>query len=169
MALLAAPEPLARLCVRDLTAFYAGTAQGVSNIDLDIRRGEFVVVAGRHSAGKTTLLRALAGQLPRQSGEIRWNGQVVQNLTGLSDLSGLQDGLLIIDDLSAALDARAERGLWDWLIAHNLTCLAASNRRVAWQRADRIVVLRKGVIEAEGRLAQVLETSDEMRWLWENG
>ena len=35
------------------------------------------MVTGRIGAGKTTLLRALLGLLPQQSGEIRWNDELV--------------------------------------------------------------------------------------------
>ncbi len=35
------------------------------------------MVTGRIGAGKTTLLRALLGLLPRDAGEIRWNGRAV--------------------------------------------------------------------------------------------
>src|SRR5258707_4804201 len=35
------------------------------------------VITGRIGAGKTTLVQALLGLLPRESGETRWNGKVV--------------------------------------------------------------------------------------------
>jgi ATP-binding cassette subfamily B protein len=35
------------------------------------------VITGRIGSGKTTLLRALLGLLPREAGEIRWNGELV--------------------------------------------------------------------------------------------
>jgi ABC-type multidrug transport system fused ATPase/permease subunit len=44
-----------------------------------LKRGEFVVITGRIGAGKTTLLRALQGLLPRQGGEILWNGRPVED------------------------------------------------------------------------------------------
>jgi len=46
-------------------------------VDLDVRRGEFVVVTGRIGSGKTTLLRTLLGLLPPESGTIRWNGRSI--------------------------------------------------------------------------------------------
>jgi ATP-binding cassette subfamily B protein len=52
---------------------------GIEPIDLSIRRGEFVVVTGRVGSGKSTFVRALLGLLPRHAGEIRWNGQVVED------------------------------------------------------------------------------------------
>ncbi len=35
------------------------------------------MITGRIGAGKTTLLRALLGLLPADSGEVRWNDQLV--------------------------------------------------------------------------------------------
>jgi ATP-binding cassette subfamily B protein len=69
--------PLRHISVRGLTAVHAGGG-GVHDVDLDIAAGTFMVVTGRVGAGKTTLLRALLGLLPAQSGEIRWNGEIVE-------------------------------------------------------------------------------------------
>jgi ATP-binding cassette, subfamily B, bacterial len=49
-------------------------APGIFDVDLTLPRGSFTVVTGRIGAGKTTLLRVLLGLLPRDAGEIRWNG-----------------------------------------------------------------------------------------------
>lgn len=50
---------------------------GIFDVDLTLWRGSFTVVTGRVGSGKTTLLRVLLGLLPRHGGEIRWNGEVV--------------------------------------------------------------------------------------------
>jgi ATP-binding cassette subfamily B protein len=50
----------------------------VWNINLHVRRGSFTVITGRIGVGKTTLLRVLLGLLPKTSGEIRWNGQLIE-------------------------------------------------------------------------------------------
>ena len=41
-----------------------GARQVLSDVDLTVRRGEFVEVVGPNGAGKTTLLKAIAGVLP---------------------------------------------------------------------------------------------------------
>jgi ABC-type Mn2+/Zn2+ transport system ATPase subunit len=42
----------------------------LSSFDLEVERGERVIVAGRNGTGKTTLLKAILGLVPHQEGEI---------------------------------------------------------------------------------------------------
>jgi ATP-binding cassette, subfamily B, bacterial len=54
--------------------------------------------------------------------------------------------LLIIDDLTSALDVETEVLLWDRLRAAGVTVLAASNRPAALERADVVFTCGSGVI-----------------------
>jgi ATP-binding cassette subfamily B protein len=227
-----------------LTYRHPGFENGIAEINLHLERGSFTVITGRVGAGKTTLLRVLLGLLPMDAGEIRWNGEVVQEpgafftppvcaytaqvprlfsytlrdnvLMGLdvadgalmqalrlavmeTDLAALEDGLettvgpkgvklsggqvqrtaaarmfvrepelLVFDDLSSALDVETEATLWERVFyeASGAACLVVSHRRAALRRADQIIVLKEGRVESQGRLEELLKSSEEMQHMW---
>jgi branched-chain amino acid transport system ATP-binding protein len=67
------------LAVRGLSAGYGETTI-VRDVDLEVRRGETLVIVGPNGHGKTTLLRAISGLLKLGSGEVTLDGRRVDGL-----------------------------------------------------------------------------------------
>jgi branched-chain amino acid transport system ATP-binding protein len=62
------------LKIRSLNVAYGGL-QALSDVTLDVERGEFVAVVGPNGAGKTTLFKTISGTVAPVSGEISYNGR----------------------------------------------------------------------------------------------
>jgi len=70
-------DDLRSLAVRGLTCLHNGSNRGIRDATFSLAPGTFTVVTGQVGAGKSTLLRSLLGLLPREAGEVHWNGEPV--------------------------------------------------------------------------------------------
>jgi branched-chain amino acid transport system ATP-binding protein len=62
------------LALRDVSASY-GAVNVLSEVDLDVRDGEWLAIVGAAAAGKTTLMRIIAGVLAPREGSIHLDGE----------------------------------------------------------------------------------------------
>ena len=80
-----------------------GPVQALTGIDLDIPAGEVTALVGDNGAGRSTLIKTIAGIWPPSSGELLWNGQRVhihspRDATNLGIAAVYQD-LALADNL----------------------------------------------------------------------
>ena len=71
---------MAEIELESLTKVYSDGTKAVTDMNLDVAAGEFVVFVGPSGCGKTTALRMIAGLEAITSGEVRIDGQVVNDL-----------------------------------------------------------------------------------------
>jgi multiple sugar transport system ATP-binding protein len=71
---------MAEITLDGLTKVYGDGTRAVSELDLEIEDGEFVVLVGPSGCGKTSALRMIAGLEPITEGKVLIGGEVVNKL-----------------------------------------------------------------------------------------
>jgi branched-chain amino acid transport system ATP-binding protein len=120
----------ALLEVRGLRAAY-GAGDVLSDINLDVARGEFATLLGRNGMGKTTTVRAILGLTRAHGGEVRFGGERIERWTpdriARAGIGLVPEGRQVFPNLT---------------VRENMTAFAASRRRGgdAWT-LDRVLAL----------------------------
>lgn len=91
----------------------------VENINLHVRKGEIVGIAGLVGAGKTELCKTLFGAMPASSGEIRLNGK---KINARNPHSAVKNGLALVPE-----ERRKEGVLVEEPVYSNLSAASLSN------------------------------------------
>ena len=136
--------------VRDLHVEYAGSA-ALRGVDLNVGAGELVTVIGANGAGKTTVLRAISGLVPRR-GIIRFEG---------ADLAGLEPDRIVRRGIVHVPEGRMVLGRMT--VRENLL-LGAFTRRgdsKVGSDMDEILVMFPRLQERLGQLAGSLSGGEQ--------
>jgi biotin transport system ATP-binding protein len=82
----AGPRGVPVLAVRNLSVRFVGAGKTVTVLDrinLEIREGEFLLLAGSNGSGKTLLMRCMAGLLENREGEVLLRGRPLSQVRSL--------------------------------------------------------------------------------------
>jgi branched-chain amino acid transport system ATP-binding protein len=82
------------LDVSDLSVFY-GQFRALSGVSLRVDEGEIVSIIGANAAGKSSLLKAIVGQVPRIEGSIRFDGR---DLAGVPTAAIVAAGIALVPE-----------------------------------------------------------------------
>jgi len=74
-------DDLIRLSVKKVSLEYPGGTRSLWDIDLEVRRGEFIGILGANGSGKTTLLKVMDGLLKDREGSVRLDGKEIRELS----------------------------------------------------------------------------------------
>jgi branched-chain amino acid transport system ATP-binding protein len=115
---VSAADPILKLT--DIEVRY-GTALALSDLSLEVGRGEVLAVLGPNGAGKSTIARVVSGLVPVKHGTVEFDGQNITKkrpdqisragLVHLPEGRGVFTGLSVADNLrmAAAMLPRSER------------------------------------------------------------
>ncbi|MDQ4137400.1 MAG: sugar ABC transporter ATP-binding protein [Actinomycetota bacterium] len=119
--------------VRGIVKSFAGV-KALRGVDLTVTAGEVHCVLGQNGAGKSTLIKTLAGVHTPDSGEIRWNGEVVTlaHPTAAIEMgiATMYQELDVVDGLTVAENI---------FLGHEHATLGVSNRRLANRQARELM------------------------------
>lgn len=119
--------------MRDISIAFGGV-KAVDNVSVDLYPGEVVGLLGHNGAGKSTLVKVLSGAYPKDSGEIRINGEVVE-INNPRDARALNietiyQTLALADNLDAAANLFLGRELTTALGFVDDDAMEAETRRI---------------------------------------
>ena len=85
------------LSLKNITKIYQaknGETKALDNINLDVKKGEFVSIIGPSGCGKSTLLSIIAGLEDRNTGEVYLDGEEIKGISSEIGYMLQKDGLL---------------------------------------------------------------------------
>ena len=105
----------AKLSADDLTLF-RGDRCLFKGLSFALNPGELLLLEGRNGSGKTSLLRAIAGLLELETGQIRWNDIPLQkerqgfqnSLVWMSHKAGFKSDLTLVENLQYEASLRLQ-------------------------------------------------------------
>ena len=136
--------------IRGLEVRYGGI-RAVKGIDLEVAQGEFVCLIGANGAGKSSILRAIAGLARTAAGSIRFDDR---DLSGVAAFQRARSGLVMVPE---------GRGVFSRLsVEENLAmgAYARSDSEVPSDRA-RVLDLFPRLAERRGQIAGTLSGGEQ--------
>jgi len=167
-------DPLLR--VENLVRRFGGIV-ATDNLSLDVAKGELHAIIGPNGAGKTTLISQLTGQVPPNSGAIRFAGRDITRLpawrrSGLGlarsfQITSLLPDFTAADNVALAAQARDGHSFHFWGNARKESGLRQAARaaltRVGLEgRADTVVSKLSHGEQRELELAVALATKPQL-------
>ena len=118
-----------------------GSKKVLDGLDLDVPRGETVVIMGRSGSGKSVLLKLIAGLIPVDAGEIWFNGTEISKLNS-KKLNVLRQKIGMLFQSAALFDSMT--------VAENVAFMLDQHTNYTKQEMLKIVDEKLELVDLEG-------------------
>ena len=139
------------LQVSDIYCYY-DSIQAIHGVSIDVAEGEIVAIIGANGAGKSTIMKSIAGLMHPRQGSIRFRGE---------DLTKTPANRIIYKGISYVPEGR--RLFANLSVKENLELGAymEKDRAVVEQRLEEVFALFPILKEREGQLAQTMSGGEQ--------
>jgi len=139
------------LTVRDLDLYY-GDAQALDRVSLEVTRGHIVAIVGANGAGKTSLIRSLAGIHKPRSGSVTWEGR---------DITGAEPHMIVNLGLGQVAEGRQVFPTMSVLENLEMGAMISRARAKAKQTLDQVFTMFPRLAERREQLAGTLSGGEQ--------
>jgi D-xylose transport system ATP-binding protein len=146
-----------------------GSVQALTDVDLEVRRGEVMALVGDNGAGKSTLIKCVAGIHPMDEGEIFFDGEPVtihspKEAANLGIEVVYQD-LALCDNLDVVQNMFLGREKRDWLWRLNEPSMEQQTAETLKSLAvTTIRSIRQPVASLSGGQRQSVAVAKAVQW-----
>jgi D-xylose transport system ATP-binding protein len=145
-----------------------GSVQALSDVDLEVHRGEVLALVGDNGAGKSTLIKCIAGIHPMDEGELLFDGEPV-TIGGPRDAAKLgievvyQD-LALCDNLDVVQNMYLGREAARFTVLNEAPMEAKTRETLAGLRVTTIGSIRQPVATLSGGQRQSVAVARAVMW-----
>src|SRR4051794_1067813 len=153
--------------LRNVTKSF-GSVQALTDVDLEVHRGEVLALVGDNGAGKSTLIKCIAGIHPMDEGELLWDGAPT-TIGGPRDAGKLgievvyQD-LALCDNLDVVQNMYLGREASRFKILKEPPMEAKTRETLAGLRVTTIKSIRQTVATLSGGQRQSVAVARAVMW-----
>ena len=145
-----------------------GSVQALTDVDLEVHRGEVMALVGDNGAGKSTLIKTIAGIHAADSGEIIFEGNPVSisgpNAAAKLGIEVVYQDLALCDNLDVVQNMYLGRELNRWQILNEAAMENTTASTLKSLAVTTISSIRQPVATLSGGQRQSVAVAKDVQW-----
>ncbi|MCU7557880.1 phosphonate ABC transporter ATP-binding protein [Macrococcus capreoli] len=146
---------MAQIIFKDVNKVYPNGHVGLDNVNLEINKGEFIVIVGLSGAGKSTLLRSINRLHEISSGDISIDGESITQAKGNKLLMMRRNIGMIFQSFNLVKRSSVIRNVLSGRVGYHPTwkmvlgLFPKKDKQIALEALDRVNIVEKAYSRAD--------------------